>query len=212
MRFAGIAWDVDGTLVDSEGRHHRALLAASRRWGVDLGDLPEDAFRGLHNEDVWDRLHARMPRSLDVATWLAAIDDAYVEDRDAIPAMPGAIAAMRALDARGIRQVCVSNSNRRIVRANLDALGVTDLVAGIVALDDVVRGKPDPEPYLAGCGLLGLPPGAVIAVEDSGTGVAAARAAGLFVVGFAAPGVAAPAGADRAAMDLGEILALFSGG
>jgi HAD superfamily hydrolase (TIGR01509 family) len=123
--------------------------------------------------------------------------------------MPGALDAMRGLSGRGIGQVCVSNSNRRIVVANLAALGVHDLVAGIVGLDDVAAGKPDPTPYRAGCALLGLPPASVVAVEDSATGVAAARAAGLFVVGFAGPGTPAPAGADLVTDDLRDVLGLF---
>jgi beta-phosphoglucomutase-like phosphatase (HAD superfamily) len=97
------------------------------------------------------------------------------------------------------------------VGANLAAVGVTGLVAGIVGLDDVRMGKPDPEPYRAGCGLLGLPATAVIAVEDSATGVASARAAGLFVVGFAGPGLAPPPGADLATADLRVVLDLVSG-
>ena len=212
MAFAGIAWDVDGTLVDSEGRHHRALLAASRRWGVALDDLPEAAFRGLHNGDVWTLLQPRFPAGLARDTWLAAIDDAYVEDTGPIDGMPGALAAMHGLAARRIGQVAVSNSNRRIVRANLDALGTAGLIAGIVGLDDVAAGKPDPEPYRAGCALLRLEPARVIAVEDSATGVAAARAAGLFVVGFAGPGTSPPPGADRETADLRDILDLFTPG
>ncbi len=210
MSFAGIAWDVDGTLVDSEARHHRALLAASRRWGVALDDLPEAGFRGLHNGDVWEQLRPRFPASLDRDTWLEAIDDAYVDDTGPIAGMPGADAAMRILAGRRIGQVCVSNSNRRIVHANLAALGVAELVAGIVGLDDVAAGKPDPEPYRTGCVILGLPPARVIAVEDSATGVAAARAAGLFVVGFAGPGAPPPPDADCQATDLRDVLDLFS--
>lgn len=212
MRHRAIAWDVDGTLVDSEGRHHRSLLAASRLWGVALDDLPDAAFRGLHNADVWDRLRPRFPAGLARDTWLSAIDDAYVDDPAPLDAMPGAVAVMRALAARSVGQVCVSNSNRRIVGANLAALGVAELVAGIVGLDDVRMGKPDPEPYRAGCGLLGLPAAAVIAVEDSATGVASARAAGLFVVGFAGPGLPPPPGADLATADLRVVLDLLSGG
>jgi beta-phosphoglucomutase-like phosphatase (HAD superfamily) len=209
MRFGGIAWDVDGTLADSEPRHHRALLAASRRWGVDLSALPEAGFRGLHNADVWETLRPRFPASLARDTWLDAIDDAYVDDDGPIHPMPGALDAMRSLNGWGIGQVCVSNSNRRIVTANLAALGVQDLVAGIVGLDDVAAGKPDPTPYRTGCALLRLPPGRVGAGEDSATGVAAARAAGLFVVGFAGPGTPAPAGADLVTDDLRDVLGLF---
>ena len=61
MRISAVAWDIDGTLVDSEPLHHHALLEASADFNVDLGDLPPLAFRGVHMEDVWSKLRSRFP-------------------------------------------------------------------------------------------------------------------------------------------------------
>jgi beta-phosphoglucomutase-like phosphatase (HAD superfamily) len=62
-----IAWDIDGTLIDSEPLHHQSLLAGCRNWGIDLGDLPDQAFRGIHMGDVWTMLRPRLPAGLDCA-------------------------------------------------------------------------------------------------------------------------------------------------
>lgn len=203
-----VAWDVDGTLVDSEPLHHRALVLASAGFGADLSDLSEQAFRGIHMHDVWAALRPRLPPSLGEAEWLAAIEDRYVAERGALVAMPAAVATVRALAARGVPQACVSNSGRRVVDANLDALGLTGLMAFSISLDDVVAGKPDPEPYRAACRRLGLPPAAVVAVEDSAAGAAAARAAGLFTVGYLPAGGGFGA-VDAVIDDLGHVAALF---
>ncbi len=179
-----VAWDIDGTLVDSEPRHHRALLAASLGLGVSLGDLPDQAFRGVHMLDVWDALRPRYPAGLERDIWLDAINAAYARDAEPFVPIAGAVEAIRALSAAGLRQVCVSNSNRVIVDANIAALQIGGFVLGSISLDDVRKGKPDPEPYIRACGMLGLPPEAVAAVEDSATGIASAKAAGLVVVAF----------------------------
>lgn len=197
-----IAWDVDGTLVDSEPLHHRALLHGSSGFGIDLSDLPDQAFRGVHMGDVWQILRPRLPETLVEADWLAAINRHYVAHRHELVAVPGAVETIRCFAAQGLPQVCVSNSARQIVDANLDALGVADAMAFTISLDDAVAGKPDPWPYAEACRRLGLAPASVLAVEDSHTGVTSAVAAGL---SCAALGLADGAG-YRTIAGLGELL------
>lgn len=205
-----VAWDIDGTLIDSEPLHHRSLLAGCRNWNVDLDDLPDQAFRGIHMGDVWTMLRPRFPAGLDQAEWLAAINAHYVANRaDATP-IPEAVETIRALADRGIAQVCVSNSGRQVVDANLDALGVLDLMRFTISLDDVPVGKPDPTPYRDACRQLAVAPGSVVAVEDSRTGADAARAAGLFVVGYL-PSGGLFGDVDLSTNRLSSILDLFPG-
>lgn len=179
-----VAWDIDGTLVDSEPRHHRALVAASADLGVDLSDLPDQAFRGVHMLDVWEALRNRYPSSLNRQAWLDLINRRYVADDTPLVPMPGAVETVAGLHALGYRQICVSNSNRVVVDANVASLGIAPFLDGSVSLDDVRAGKPDPEPYLRGCQVLGLPSEFVAAIEDSSTGALSARMAGLRVIGF----------------------------
>ena len=183
-----VAWDIDGTLVDSEGLHHRALVETFRDHGVDLAGLPDRAFQGVHMLDVWARLRPRLPAALDRAEWLAAIDRFYIERPDELVVMPQAREAIRVLHARGVAQVCVSNSGRRVVDANIAALGVGDAFAFSISLDDVLAGKPDPEPYRLAAHRLLVVPALIVAVEDSAAGAASARAAGLFVARYAPSG------------------------
>ncbi len=179
-----VAWDIDGTLVDSEPRHHRALLAASRDLGVALDDLPDQAFRGVHMLDVWEALRDRYPPSVACDGWLGMINAHYATDREPLVPMPGALQAVAELHRRGIPQICVSNSHRVVVDANIAALGIGHFLAGSVSLEDVTAGKPDPEPYLRACRLLGLDPHSVAAVEDSLTGIISAQSAGLRVFSY----------------------------
>lgn len=188
MTIQAVAWDIDGTLVDSEPLHHRALLAATLALGCDLSDLPDQAYRGVHMHDVWEILKPRLPATLEKDVWLAAIDRHYAENTQHLLPILDAVAAVRELAKRKIRQVCVSNSGRGVVDANLQALGILDCIEFSISLDDVTAGKPDPGPYLQACARLGIAPAAVAAVEDSRSGALAARRAGMLVIGYAATG------------------------
>jgi HAD superfamily hydrolase (TIGR01509 family) len=183
-----VAWDIDGTLVDSEPLHHRALLAASMLWNCDLSDLEDQAFRGVHMYDVWDILRPRLPQTLDRDLWLQAIDKHYAENTQHLQPVADAVAAIKALAARQVPQVCVSNSGRAVVDANLAALGILEHISFSISLDDVTEGKPSPEPYLSACTRLGLEPTFVLAIEDSRSGALSARRAGLTVIGYTATG------------------------
>ncbi|HEY9216305.1 MAG TPA: HAD family phosphatase [Ancylobacter sp.] len=177
-----VAWDIDGTLIDSEPLHLAALVEVSMRYGLDLSHEPEDRFRGRHMGDVWRALRAFYPGHLTEQLWADAIIDTYIESAPSLRPIPGALETMLELRARGIRQACVSNSERRVVDANLQALGVHDLIEFSISRDDVTAGKPDPEPYLEACRRLGLAPHDVLAVEDSDPGALSAQAAGLKVL------------------------------
>ena len=186
MKFNAIAWDVDGTLVDSEPLHHRALLAACLRFGLDLHHIPETRFYGVHINDVWLALRAELPADLEQSLWLQAIEDYYHDHSSELVAIPGSRETIRKLAAKGVRQACVSNSCRRIVESNLEALGVREFIDVVVTLDDVHTGKPSPEPYQQAIGAFGLPAAAVLAVEDSTTGMRSAQAAGMHVAFYGA--------------------------
>jgi beta-phosphoglucomutase-like phosphatase (HAD superfamily) len=76
-----------------------------------------------------------------------------------------------------------SNSPRALVEAALSAAGLDGSFGVVLCVDDVRRPKPDAEIYLAACERLGATPSRSIALEDSPTGMAAARAAGRYVIG-----------------------------
>jgi HAD superfamily hydrolase (TIGR01509 family) len=206
--FRAVAWDIDGTLIDSEGLHQRALIETSAAFGADLSDLPDEAFRGVHMRDVWTTLRPRFPNGVERREWLAAIERFYVARAPSLAPTPGAIETVAALVTAGVAQACVSNSGRAIVDANLDALGIRRTMAFSLSLDDVSAGKPDPAPFREAARRFALPAATVIGVEDSAAGVRSAREAGLYVIGYAPEGRAL-AGSDRTIAQLTEILTLF---
>jgi len=195
---AAVAWDIDGTLIDSEPLHQRCLVDTCLGYGLDLRGDPPERFVGVHVEDVWAELAPALPRNLGRDDWMHAIHDLYCAHVAEAPPIDGALEITRALAEADVRQIAVSNSTRRIVDANLAMLDVGGLMEASISLDDVRRGKPDPEPYLRALASLGLPGERVLAIEDSLTGARSAWTAGLRLAGLGdagrAPGATPLAG------------------
>ena len=126
--------------------------------------------------------------------------------------MVGARELLHALRERGTPIGLVSNSPLAFVRRSLEIVGFEDRFDVVVSAHETAAPKPAPDPYLEACRRLGVEPGpAVVALEDSPTGVAAARAAGLTVIGIpSVEGVALEEAHHIAESLLDEIVAATS--
>ena len=176
-----VAWDIDGTLIDSEPTHNAALARVSSRRGAPV-DPDDPRFTGMAMEEVYALLSPLYPPGFTLAMWLDEIVAAYVDLADRLRPFAGAREAVAALHRAGVPQACVSNSVRRIVDVNLARLDLGDALAFSIAREDVAHGKPHPAPYALACRRLGAAPHDTLAVEDSDVGAASARAAGLQVL------------------------------
>lgn len=182
---AAVIWDVDGTLVDSEPNHHRALLGVCRAYNVSIDDVGSDRLVGVHMKAIWENiLQERFPQSMDFDTWARAINEEYVHNLSSVVVRPNALQTIQKLHSLGIRQAAVSNSARLIVDANLGLLRCPSEIEFSLSIDDVERGKPDPLPYRMACSRLGVDALSAVAVEDSPSGLAAACAAGAACIAY----------------------------
>ncbi|NIY98292.1 HAD family phosphatase [Salipiger sp. HF18] len=202
---AAIAFDIDGTLVDSELLHLDVLNEVCAETGVDLSGLDDDRFRGVHLADVWTALEPRRPADLSHQHWTDLIVARYCARAGELRPLAGMEELLAAARGAGVPMVCVSNSVRRIVDANIAALGIAGDIAFSVSFDDVPYGKPHPAPYVMAASRLGLAPAQVAAVEDSQTGAISASAAGLRVFGIATEHLAVP-GAELTVARLDELI------
>lgn len=182
---APIVFDLDGVLVDTEPLKARAHRAAVEERGGELGlDLYRSRMGGPHQEVVRAFLAAS---DLDtsgeaVAAYEETFRAAYREllGTDLSPA-EGAEALLAACREQERRTALVTSSDRWMVEIVLPKLRGSEVFGAVVTADDVERKKPAPDPYVRAAAALGGAPGPV-AVEDTGSGVASARAAGLPVI------------------------------
>ena len=185
-----VLFDMDGRLVDSEPLWFEVERAGMVRLGGQWGEADQRALIGgsLDRTVSWLLAKAAAPASReDVARWLVDEMAALILARG-LPLQPGAGPLLAALDAVGVPCALVTASSRAIMDAVLTVTGLSFDVT--VCGEDVRRGKPDPEPYLLAAARLGVPAAGCVVLEDSPTGIAAARAAGCPVI--AVPSVPVP--------------------
>ena len=176
-----VAWDIDGTLVDSEPLHLKSLILVCKKYNIDISDLPDEYFIGVNLYGVWQVLQKRFPASLKFDEWTHEINSFYFANSSTLTMRPHASEVINELYILDITQVAVSNSNRSVVDINLAALGASKIMSFSISLDDVEKGKPDPSPYQMATAKLGLEPYEILAIEDSNSGIISARKAGLLV-------------------------------
>ena len=176
-----VAWDIDGTLVDSEPLHLKSLMLVCKKYNIDISDLPDEYFIGVNLYGVWKELRKRFPTSLKFDEWANQINSFYFANSSTLTITPYALEVINELYILGVMQAAVSNSNRSVVDINLSVLGVSKILNFSLSLDDVKKGKPDPTPYQVATAKLRLKPYEILAVEDSNSGIISAKKAGLMV-------------------------------
>ena len=117
---------------------------------------------------------------IDPVEGLRVIEDLEIADTADLQVLPGVAALLASLPAE--RWAIVTSATRRLLLGRLKVAGLP-IPDRIIAADDVLRGKPDPEPYRRGAELLGLTPEQCVVVEDAPSGVNAGLAAGCRVLG-----------------------------
>ena len=184
-----VIFDCDGVLVDSEAISNRVLAEMLSDEGLPttLAQARRD-FQGLLLAEVAARVEAKLGRPLP-AGWLEAYESrrAGAFRRELQPVV-GAAATVRGVTAAGI-EVCVASQGKLAkTQLTLGLTGLLDLFApdALFSAESVARPKPFPDLFLHAARAMGCEPSACAVVEDSPSGVAGARAAGMRVIGYAA--------------------------
>ena len=178
MRCRALLFDLDGVLVDSLG----AVEQIIRSWAATRGVDADAMIRTSLGRRTSETLRAVAPH-LDIDAEVAVLDAMEERWTEGIRATPGARELVGQLqpDQWGI----VTSGSRAVATQRLTVSGIP-IPRVFVTGDEVDRGKPDPECYLRGASQLGIPPAEALVLEDAPIGIAAARAAGMRVVGIAA--------------------------
>lgn len=206
-----VIFDCDGVLVDSDRISLR--IQAERISALGLEMTYEDCVRdflGLGMPATLRILAERLERPLPDG-WEAELD-AAVQDgfRLELTPVPGIVEALEGIEL----PACVASSgSHEKMRLTLGLTGLWDRFAGrIFSADEVKRGKPAPDLFLHAASRMATPPERCIVVEDSPFGIAAAKAAGMSALGFAAATPAARLdGADAVFTAMEDLPGLISG-
>ncbi len=173
-------FDFDGLILDTESPILEAWAQLHARAGLPCDQAEARDLIGEvdHDYDPWRAFPAEVSR--------AVLEDEHRTLTRAItrqqPLLPGVLERLDEARLLGLRLGVASNSSHRHVDGHLQRLGLFDRFLVTRCRDDVARGKPEPDVYLAVLAALGVAPHEAVAFEDSKAGVVAARRAGLFSV------------------------------
>jgi sugar-phosphatase len=166
-----ILFDLDGVLVDSTASVGRVWRVWAERHHLEPGPV----IKAAHGRRSIETIRACAPW-LDAAAENVIVEQAEIDDTRDLEVIPGAPQLLAMLPPE--RWAVVTSGTRPLSTSRLRAAGLP-IPNALVTANEVVHGKPSPEPYLKGAELLGFAPGDCLVIEDTPPGIKSAHAAGM---------------------------------
>ena len=180
-----VLWDMDGTLIDSEEFHWISWRETLAQEGVTITHDQFLASFGQRNDSILPQWLGAAAAPERIARIGNAKEELYRDlvRANGMPPLPGVSTWVLRLHEQGWLQAIASSAPRSNIEVVLEALGAAHCFQGVVSAEDVRRGKPDPEVYLAAASRVGATPDRCIVVEDAAAGIEGARSAGMRSIG-----------------------------
>ena len=192
-RYRAVVFDLDGVLWDGEPLYREAFNVVLRPMGHEVTVPQYDQIIGSSVEAAWEWVIGRFKLTGLPAQFHAAYDVAVLDLlAQPVEPLPGVRETIARLKSIPVPVGLASASLRQWVDATLAGIGLAAEFDVTVSASEVERAKPAPDMYLTAAEKLGVPAAECIAVEDTRTGVASARAAGMYVVQVRAASTALP--------------------
>ncbi|MGL4992904.1 MAG: HAD family hydrolase [Bacteroidales bacterium] len=186
MRVKGFLFDMDGVLFDSMRNHTRSWVLTMNSWGVPCSEeefyLHEGRTGGSTTNLLFKRTFGRDATELERKE-VYELKTKHFRSLPLAQPMEGALELLSTLKQQGYLLGVVTGSAQASLLGRIESSfpGIFS-PEHIVSAHDVVKGKPDPEPYLKGLQKLGISASEAIVVENAPMGVESAKAAGIFTI------------------------------
>lgn len=174
IRCRGVLFDLDGVLVDSTPAVARVWAGWAREHGFD----PDEVTRQAHGKPSISTIRELLPHADHVAED-REVERREIADVEGVMPLPGAMELLQALQLD--RWAIVTSCTRSLAGVRIGAAGLPK-PKHLVTASDVLRGKPDPEPYRKGAQILGISTAECLVIEDAPAGIRAGKAAGARVL------------------------------
>ena len=186
LRLRAVLFDMDGVLYNSMPYHASAWHRAMAQFGYDLPEeevYMHEGRTGTSTVNLVSRREHGVEVSDERVEEIYKVKSKFFNEFPPAEPMPGALSLLRQLKEQGLKILIVTGSGQRSLldKLNVDYPDIFRRELMVTAFD-VMRGKPDPEPYLMGLQKGELHPDECIVVENAPLGVRAAKAAGIFTI------------------------------
>ncbi|MCC2546254.1 HAD family hydrolase [Hymenobacter sp. BT175] len=182
-----VIFDMDGVLVDTEPLHHDAFFRHFAELGISVSNEEYAAFLGSSTRNVYQQLKQRFGLEPDVEALIDRKRELFGTSFDAdtgLELLPGARKLIEDLYEAGVPLQLASSAAKVTINRVFTRFGLYPYFDNRVSGEDFPQSKPNPAIFLEAARLAGIPPQECLVIEDSANGVTAAKAAGMYCVGY----------------------------
>jgi beta-phosphoglucomutase len=199
-----VIWDVDGTLVDTAELHFQAWQALMEQIGQVFTRADFNPTFGLRNADIFHRLFGTQFTDEQIAELSERKETLYraAARKHRVALLPGVRALLEGLHAAGFKQAIGSSAPRENVNLILNLTNTERFFQAIVSVEEIQRGKPDPQIFRLAADKLAVASAHCLVIEDAVAGVQAAKAAGMKCIAARFGGEHSEAALSQAGADL----------
>lgn len=183
-----VIFDMDGVIVDTEPVHHYAYNEHFRQLQIDVSPELYASFTGNSTKNIFERLKLQfnLPEEVNalVETKRNLFNDAF-DSKEDLYLLDGVEDLIKDLHSNGMQLVLASSSATVTINKIFNRFGLHQYFTHIVSGEDFPKSKPHPAIFLKAAELAQTPVQSCIVIEDSTNGIKAAKAAGIYCIGYA---------------------------
>jgi beta-phosphoglucomutase len=185
-----VIFDMDGVIIDTEPIHHFAFITQFAELGIAVPDEEYASFLGSSTRNVFQRLKQRynLPQEIDeLMKRKRELFNKAFDESTTLDLLGNVRALIEDLQQHGVQMVLASSASKATITRVFQRFGLTPYFTHLVSGEDFTNSKPDPAIFLHAAAVSETPVEQCIVIEDSANGVAAAKAAGIYCIGYASP-------------------------
>jgi len=187
-----VIFDMDGVLVNSEPLHHEVSLVQFKNLNIEVTDDIFATFTGNSNKMIYQKLKDRFQLEQEISDLIASKNTLFIDafdKKEDLHLMPGVKDLIIDLYKNGVQLIVASSSEMEIIDKVFERFDLNNYFTHKISGNDFPESKPNPAIFLKAASYSKAPIEECVIIEDSTNGIKAAKAAGIFCIGYKSEGV-----------------------